>query len=271
MKGHRPARHSASAMPDRARPSDGSRCSPSIRAHVLISIHGPNETRSRLDGRVAGRRGRCARWLQGLGRRLAGRASNQRQEEPRGSFRLSRQPRPAANCRRANSTLTSLRHRAGELVLGYLNDAKFNRWDDGLADPRIVAQFFRNGSFAVLRKIEQNEEAFNNYLNEQARALSGVTGGLSESEALRTLAERRAGHAWARLLRVRSRARRSPERRFQLHGRHAGLRLPVRRTHPPHQPARAIRSRLRGCAHCFAAACLMARNTATKRSTRNAA
>jgi deferrochelatase/peroxidase EfeB len=68
----------------------------------------------------------------------------------------------------------NLRHRAGELVLGYLNDEQFNRWDDGFTAPD-VAQFFRNGSFAVLRKIEQNEEAFNKYLDKQASALQVTT------------------------------------------------------------------------------------------------
>jgi hypothetical protein len=42
------------------------------------------------------------------------------------------------------------------LLLGYRNDAGFNRWNDGLMDPDIV-QFFGNGTFAALRKIEQDE------------------------------------------------------------------------------------------------------------------
>jgi deferrochelatase/peroxidase EfeB len=55
-----------------------------------------------------------------------------------------------------------------------LNDEQFNRWDDRLTAPDVV-QFFRNGSFAVLRKIEQNEEAFNKYLDKQASALHVTT------------------------------------------------------------------------------------------------
>jgi deferrochelatase/peroxidase EfeB len=62
---------------------------------------------------------------------------------------------------------TQLRHHAGELVLGYENDEGFNRWDDERT-ASDVTDFFRNGSFAVLRKIEQDEEAFNKYLDHQA-------------------------------------------------------------------------------------------------------
>jgi len=63
-------------------------------------------------------------------------------------------------------------HNAGELVLGYSNDEDFNRWgDDGLADDLV--QFLRNGSFGVLRKIEQHEERFNQYLDEQVERLRG--------------------------------------------------------------------------------------------------
>ena len=63
-------------------------------------------------------------------------------------------------------------HRAGELVLGYGNDEQFNRWDDSLT-PEEVAGFFRNGSFAVLRKIEQDVEGFETFVNKKAAELSG--------------------------------------------------------------------------------------------------
>jgi hypothetical protein len=79
---------------------------------------------------------------------------------------------------------TRLRHRAGELVLGYENDEGFNRWDDGLTNSD-VADFFRNGSFAVLRKIKQDEESL-----QQVPQGAGSPARLPEGEALRALAER---------------------------------------------------------------------------------
>ena len=138
-------------------------------AHVLISIHGPNKRA--VDS--------MAEWLADA---AGGRAGFKGWEGALPAEHLTKDKRNRAvhfgfrdNLARPRIVEErfdphNLRHRAGELVLGYLNDEKFNRWDDGLAAPD-VAQFFRNGSFAVLRKIEQNEEAFNNYLNERARAL----------------------------------------------------------------------------------------------------
>ena len=57
-------------------------------------------------------------------------------------------------------------HSAGELLLGYPNDEKFDRWSDA-ATPE-VARFFRNGSFAAVRKIEQDEKRFEDFLRKQA-------------------------------------------------------------------------------------------------------
>lgn len=61
-------------------------------------------------------------------------------------------------------------HSAGELLLGHQNDQDFNRWaDKETADEN--AQFFRNGCFAAVRKIEQNEELFDAFLDKQVKAL----------------------------------------------------------------------------------------------------
>jgi deferrochelatase/peroxidase EfeB/predicted acylesterase/phospholipase RssA len=61
-------------------------------------------------------------------------------------------------------------HAAGELLLGYRNDAKFDLWTQDV--PYEVAQFLRDGSFGVLRKIEQDEARFNDFLQGQVRTLS---------------------------------------------------------------------------------------------------
>lgn len=61
-------------------------------------------------------------------------------------------------------------HAAGEFLLGYANDEKFNPWllvnPSALPNPwlppsaQVDAGFFRNGSFAAFRKIEQHEREF---------------------------------------------------------------------------------------------------------------
>ena len=61
-------------------------------------------------------------------------------------------------------------HNPGELLLGYPNDENFNRWDDGQTSAD-VARFFRNGSFAAFRKIEQHEDRFNKFLDEEVERL----------------------------------------------------------------------------------------------------
>jgi deferrochelatase/peroxidase EfeB/predicted acylesterase/phospholipase RssA len=139
------------------------------RAHVLISIHGPNRgavdaMAERLADTAGGRAGFTG-WGGGLPAEHL--TNDKRNRTVHFGFRdnLAR-PRIVEK----EFDPPNLRHRAGELVLGYLNDAEFNRWDNELT-AYDVAQFFRNGSFAVLRKIEQNEKCFNDYLDEQARAL----------------------------------------------------------------------------------------------------
>jgi deferrochelatase/peroxidase EfeB/predicted acylesterase/phospholipase RssA len=143
------------------------------RAHVLISIHGPNRgavdaMAERLADTAGGRIG-LRGWQDVLPAKHL--TTDKRNRTVHFGFRdnLAR-PRIVEERFEPNK----LRHHAGELVLGYLNDSKFNRWDNILTAPN-VAQFFRNGSFAVLRKVEQDEEAFNNYLSRQASALKVST------------------------------------------------------------------------------------------------
>jgi deferrochelatase/peroxidase EfeB/predicted acylesterase/phospholipase RssA len=64
-------------------------------------------------------------------------------------------------------------HRGGELLLGYRNDESFNRWNDTLTKKRIV-RFFRNGSFAALRKVQQDVGAFETFVNDRAAALKAT-------------------------------------------------------------------------------------------------
>lgn len=74
-------------------------------------------------------------------------------------------------------------HNAGELLLGYPNDEGFNRWADSLT-PERTARFFRNGSFAIFRKVEQHEDLLDRFLQTQsAELLRGRTEKLPESEA----------------------------------------------------------------------------------------
>ena len=59
-------------------------------------------------------------------------------------------------------------HAPGELLLGHANDEAFNRFGPSETVPADVAAFFRNGSFAVLRRIEQHEGELNTWLQEQS-------------------------------------------------------------------------------------------------------
>jgi len=67
-------------------------------------------------------------------------------------------------------------HEPGEFLLGYENDEKFNLWL--LPNPRVpagaaaeIAKFFKNGSFAALRKMEQHEEEFRAFVAKSATRL----------------------------------------------------------------------------------------------------
>ena len=63
------------------------------------------------------------------------------------------------------------KHSAGELLLGHPNDADFNRWQADKVTPEEVARFFRNGTFAILRRIEQHEDRFEDFLRKKAAQL----------------------------------------------------------------------------------------------------
>jgi len=60
---------------------------------------------------------------------------------------------------------------AGDLLLGYANGRKADLWTDSATTLPDVAEFLRNGSFGVLRKIEQLEDRFDEYLEEQVDLL----------------------------------------------------------------------------------------------------
>lgn len=62
-----------------------------------------------------------------------------------------------------------LQHQPGELLLGYVNDTGFNRWAADERTPAGVASFFLNGSFAVLRQIEQHVDRFEQFVEQVAR------------------------------------------------------------------------------------------------------
>ena len=73
-------------------------------------------------------------------------------------------------------------HAAGEFLLGYPNDEGFNPWlltNPGpmlnpwlLPSAHVHPGFFRNATFAALRKIEQDEKRFNDFVLDWATRLS---------------------------------------------------------------------------------------------------
>ncbi|MBK6005878.1 hypothetical protein JJB11_07200 [Ramlibacter ginsenosidimutans] len=64
---------------------------------------------------------------------------------------------------------------AGDLLLGYPNSQEANVWAaDGTM--RELEEFVRNGTFGVLRQIEQDEAAFNDFLAAQCKEWNGRTG-----------------------------------------------------------------------------------------------
>jgi deferrochelatase/peroxidase EfeB len=64
---------------------------------------------------------------------------------------------------------------AGDLLLGYPNSLGANVWaPEGTA--RDLEQFVRNGAFGILRQIEQDEAAFNDFLDAQCKEWKGRTG-----------------------------------------------------------------------------------------------
>jgi deferrochelatase/peroxidase EfeB/predicted acylesterase/phospholipase RssA len=138
------------------------------RAHVLISIHCDSEPEARAIEQnlasVAGARQAFGGWDNGL---LAKHLTTDRKDRKVHFGFRDMIARPGVT---GSSTQ---RHAAGELLLGYENDASFNRWGDTQTAERDAA-FFRNGSFGVLRKIAQDEGGLNDFLAAQAAA-HGVT------------------------------------------------------------------------------------------------
>lgn len=76
-------------------------------------------------------------------------------------------PRPPAG-----PTLKSFSsHRAGEFVLGHRQNSGANPW--ALADaPQAVRRFYAGASFGALRVIEQDEQAFDNFVEAEAARLA---------------------------------------------------------------------------------------------------
>ncbi|MFI4926234.1 MAG: hypothetical protein ACHP7E_00920 [Burkholderiales bacterium] len=61
---------------------------------------------------------------------------------------------------------------AGDLLLGYPNSQRANVWaPDGSA--RELEEFVRNGTFGILRQLEQDEGSFNGFLDAQSTELIG--------------------------------------------------------------------------------------------------
>ncbi|MEY4268100.1 MAG: hypothetical protein RIS90_2635 [Pseudomonadota bacterium] len=75
-------------------------------------------------------------------------------------------------------------HRLGEFVLGYENDDRVNPWRLAAERPAasrvpateqsaVLADFFKNGSFAAFRKMKQDEAGFHSFVRWQAQKLQG--------------------------------------------------------------------------------------------------
>jgi deferrochelatase/peroxidase EfeB len=76
-----------------------------------------------------------------------------------------------------DATLPGSLHKAGEFLLGYANDNDFNPWVLPAAHLH-VRQFFLNGSFGVLRQMEQDVGAFEDWVQAQAGLLKGALDGV---------------------------------------------------------------------------------------------
>jgi deferrochelatase/peroxidase EfeB len=66
-------------------------------------------------------------------------------------------------------------HRAGELLLGEINDAGFNSFSLSQAPDKVRA-FFSDSTFGILRKMGQDVKGFENWINTWAEKLSYVYG-----------------------------------------------------------------------------------------------
>lgn len=144
----------------------------SQRPEVLLTLHGPtDETLKQLAAGLAQRKG-AAEAFKGWpapclkARQLSDVGSTKRDKVRTVHFGFRDglvQPKILASPDPRKFT----EHHAGELLLGYENDVGFDRWGNKeTAD--AVARFFRNGSFGVLRQIEQHVDAFKAYVDEQA-------------------------------------------------------------------------------------------------------
>ncbi len=73
-------------------------------------------------------------------------------------------------CHRFSDSRPASRHEAGEFLLGHANDHGFNPWLLPTAHDDVRA-FFRNGSFGVLRRIEQDVVGFDAWVRQMADRL----------------------------------------------------------------------------------------------------
>ncbi len=70
-------------------------------------------------------------------------------------------------------------HAAGELLLGWANDAGYNRWGGDSGPPAATQAFFLNASFGVLRRIEQDVHGFERDLAQRAQVMSAKHPGIT--------------------------------------------------------------------------------------------
>ena len=156
-------------------------------------------------------------------------------------------------------------HQAGELLLGYPNDENFDRWGD-LSIPEDAAHFYRNASFGVLRKIEQHEDRFNQYLDEQVERLRAEHWYVTRDYLKAKMCGRWPNGALVLPTDVAEPTGRALLERlasdFDYRADPQGLGCPLGRI-----SAASIRAttqlRRRACAHCFGAACPTDRRTLT--------
>ncbi|MFO1297163.1 MAG: hypothetical protein U1F25_12240 [Rubrivivax sp.] len=137
-------------------------------------------------------------------------------------------------------------HEPGELLLGHENDAGFSLWDRRTWDDETRA-FFRNATFAVFRRIEQDEPAFARFVAQAAK---------NEHVTEDYIKAKLCGRWPGGQLMTKAHDDEPPgdddpvTARLHLRQRPARLRLPVRLAHPAHWP-RSVRSRLRASEPLF--------------------
>ena len=225
--------------------------------HAVLIVHAASEAAleaaCRAQRALLGRDGRrCRR----VARQHAERIQTRRRSR---AVRVSRRHRAAVDCRnhRRRRTHRRVHPRVPEPLPDHSADAgrargtgprraSCLRWPTRITRHSTLRDLGLNGSYVVYRKLQQDVAGFWQFMKREAVRSTGAEDTASHDLAgvamRRTMAQRRAAGAGSGRRRPSGRRpRRLPVRR-----RRGWSGLPVRRAHPPHQPARrhqAVRDR----------------------------